>query len=207
MPIGTAPATPGKVTVTFSKPVNVASAQNAANYDVEGATVKSAEVKVNGAGGATVELTLNDETVETTGFYNVTVKPIQTFNSLDTANRETTASVNLKENVRAVLSSSVLQSLTADTLAVKLTFNDTTVADAAGLDFELYVDGKATGEKFTAGSFTNGIVTVSWDDATSAATSVADLTTATSIKLVPVSTLDIADHTGNLVKVSDVVIK
>jgi hypothetical protein len=202
--IGLTPATPGKVSVTFSKAVNVASAQNVANYEVEGATVKSAVVTANGTGGATVELTLNDDTVEATGYYNVTVKPITAFNSLDTANKLTTASVLLKENVRPVLSSSVLQNLTADALAVKLTFNDTSVADAAGLDFELYVNGAATGQTFTAGAVSSGVVTVSWTDP---GTAVSDLTAATSVKLVALNSLDLADTAGNKVKVSEIIVK
>lgn len=201
--IGATPATPGKVTINFSKPVNVASAQNVANYGVEGATVASATVTSNNSSGATVELMLTDGTVETSGNYNVTVRPIAAFNSLDTANVTTTASVLLKENVRALLSSSVLSGFTADSFTLNLTFNDSTLADGVADDFELYVNGQATGETFTVGALTSGGVALTWTDSGS----VSDLTTATSVKLVALDTLDIADTNGNKAKVSEIVIK
>lgn len=205
--IEAAPATPGKLTVSFSKPVNVESAQNVANYSVEDATVASAKVTTNGAAGAIVELTLADDTVEATGNYNVTVQPIKTFNSLDVANPVTTASVTLKENVRSVLSSKVLTNLTADALGIKLTFDDATVTNGAGLDFELYVNGVATGKKLNVADLSPSVAgsfQATWSDTNN---SVTDLLTATSVKLVAVDTLDIKDATGNKVKASEIVIK
>jgi len=205
--IQTTPATPGKVVVTFSKPVNVASAQDVSNYSVEEATVASAKVTSNNSSGATVELTLADDTVDATGKYNVTVQPITTFNVADTKNAVTTASVTLKENVRPTLTGKVLTNLAANALNVKLTFSDATITNGSELDFELFVDGKTTGEKINAATLATpvaGSLQVSWSDTDA---DVADLTAATSIKLVPVDSMDITDATGNTVKVSDIVIK
>ncbi|WP_264739742.1 S-layer protein [Cytobacillus firmus] len=204
--IDATPATPGKITVTFTKPVNVASAQNVANYTVEGATVSKATVTANSSAGATVVLTLADNTVETSGYYNVTVGAITPFNSLDSANAAKTAASYLKENVRSVVKSKVLTSLTAETFGLNVTFDDATVASSAGTanDFELYVDGKATGVKLDVNA-ASGSATISYDDTVAGA--VKDFTTATSIKLVALDTIDIKDTTGNVVNVSEIVIK
>ncbi|WP_337019926.1 S-layer homology domain-containing protein [Oceanobacillus massiliensis] len=202
--IDNAPTEPGTVAIDFDNPVNVASAEDVANYVVEDATVEKATVTSNDSTGATVVLTLAEGTVEKSGNYNVTVKAIKPFESKDTANAEKTASVALIENVRSVIKSQVLTDYQADTFTLDLAFDDATVADAGTVDdFELYVDGKATGET-VAVSVTAGEAIITYTDGTDA---VEDLTTANSVKLVALDTLDIKDTSGNIVKVSEIVVK
>lgn len=198
---------PGVVVVKFDKGVDAVSATSVSNYAVEDASVKEVKLITNSASGATVHVILNEGTVEATGNYNVTVKGIKPFSSADTANKETVASVELVENVKATLSSKVVSGLAEDTFTVKLTFNDATVANASSAtDYELYVNGKATGEELDV-AVAAGTVTLTWTDAADSTIDVASLLTATSVKLVALDTLDIEDANGNVVTAAEIVIK
>ncbi|TSI07362.1 S-layer homology domain-containing protein [Lysinibacillus sp. BW-2-10] len=123
-----------KLTVRFDKPVDGATAVNAANYVVEGATVTSA-VLTNNTGTATVELTLAKDSNTLTGARAITISGIksQTGNVMTT----TTVSEALVENVRPTVAKAELTA----TNTITLTFSEN-VYNASGTDdFDVYVGG------------------------------------------------------------------
>lgn len=127
-----------KLTVSFDKKLDGASATNAANYRIEGAVVTSAVLTSNTTSAATVELTL-DNNVSVTGLRNVTISGVKADNGVVMNDYHTTE--YLTENVKPTFTAK----LTAAN-AITLTFSENvinvigTTGEAAD-DFVVKVDG------------------------------------------------------------------
>lgn len=160
------------VLVNFNEKLDVASANNASNYSIEGVTVTKAVLTANTT-TATVKLTLAAGSVTANGDRNLTVQNVK-----DAANnviKTVTKPVTLTENVAPVVASAKL----TNTDEVTLTFSEA-VANVTADDFELFVGTESTaraldgttpitivdpktlkvkvGTAFTAADLTSGIV-------------------------------------------------
>ncbi|MEO4054133.1 S-layer homology domain-containing protein [Solibacillus sp. CAU 1738] len=186
------------IIVNFDKTVDPTSAEEAANYTVEGATVKEAKLASNTSTGASVKVYLTADTVELSGNYQVTVKNVKGFNSSITAVDETTATVAIKENVAAKVKSHSITFATNST-QIDLTF-DENVTVLTGTDFDLYIDGvKSTATVATAQNGANVVrVTVTGLDLSS------DIASTKKVVLKANSTFDIKDANSNVASTLDV---
>ena len=178
------------VVVTFDKEVDGASATNVSNYRIDGASVSSVTLLPASEGKQVVELKLAAGSNAFTGDRNVTVEGVKAKGSTVAMDRYT-AVVNLKENVAPTVTSAKL----VDTNKVRITFNEA-VTDAAGLDFEVLVGGKAqvTPEVVNAGL---GLTAANTVDVTISTVDADKLSKGLSLKVV--DTLDIVDVAGNKV--------
>lgn len=134
--------TPGVIQIAFDQKVDPTSAKDVANYTVEDATVKSVKLVANDStNGYKVEVTLADNTVETTGTYNVTVKNVKPASTSAATVADTTKAVALDENVLPTIASAAFTTLTSTSTKVNVTFSEAVDATAIAPDFDLYVDG------------------------------------------------------------------
>ncbi|MGO4890250.1 S-layer homology domain-containing protein [Anaerobacillus sp. MEB173] len=121
------------VEVLFDREVDGSSAINA-NYSIEGASIKKVELTSNTA-TARVLLTLNDDSVTTSGNKTITVSGVKSKAGVLMDSK--TTSVNLVENVRPTVT---LAELT-DTNEITLTFSEaidaTTIDGNNGVDFKI----------------------------------------------------------------------
>ena len=144
-------STPGVLVVKFDKKVDATSAKDVANYSVEDATVKSVKLISNATGAAQVEVTLEDDSVKTTGTYKVNVKDVKPSSSSAKALTSETQSVTLDENVKPVINKLALTTVGTTSSTLTATFSEEVVATNVATDFELYV----AGEKVTTATVTN----------------------------------------------------
>lgn len=86
------------VYVTFANKVDEATAQNVANYTIEGVTIISATLKANNAEGATVELTLLENSVTIATVYPVYIKNIMGYHNTYTAMKPYQTRIPLRKN-------------------------------------------------------------------------------------------------------------
>ncbi|MGG3859311.1 hypothetical protein ABET41_15355 [Metabacillus fastidiosus] len=130
-----------KITISFDRAIDGASAINATNYQVEGATVEKA-VLVNNSTTFDVELTLAKDSNNASGARTVSVSGVKS--QAGTVMETYTTTANLVENVRPTIAKA---ELTSDSV-ITLTFSENVYNAAAGadVDFELLVGGtKVTG--------------------------------------------------------------
>ncbi len=112
-----------QITVEFANKIDVASAQNISNYSIAGVTVISAQVVKNTAeNGATVLLTIADNSVEVTVERPVTIKGIMGYNGSFSAITTYSGSVTLKENKKPYLVSTSFDRNSRNT--IQMTFNE-----------------------------------------------------------------------------------
>ncbi|MEK4228389.1 S-layer homology domain-containing protein [Solibacillus sp. FSL H8-0538] len=187
------------VDVVFNNAVDLATAKNAANYTVEGATVTSVELTANNpaASTATVRVFITNETVELTGTYNVTVSNVKGYSSDVTVMDVATEGVTIAENVTAVVKKAVIKNATD----VELTFSEA-VSSVDGTDFEFFVDGKKVTATITA-SASSEVVTVSVTDK-DIYELIAD---GKKVELRAASTINIADAAGNVTSFKAIEVK
>ncbi|TCI57340.1 hypothetical protein EVJ24_00760 [Exiguobacterium sp. SH1S21] len=178
------------VLVTFDKEVDGASATNISNYRIDGAVISSVTLLPVAGGQQVAELKLAAGSNAFTGDRNVAVEGVKAKGSTVAMDRFT-AVANLKENVAPTVTSAKL----VDTNKVRITFSEV-VTDAAALDFEVLVGGKAqaTAEIVNSGVGASAVSTV---DVTIATVNADKLSKGLSLKLV--DTLDIVDAAGNKV--------
>ncbi|WP_051530001.1 hypothetical protein [Anoxybacteroides tepidamans] len=198
------------IDVRFADAVNPATATNIANYSIEGATVKEAVLTynnpttANAAGAkAVVRVYITDNTVEATGYYNVTVSGVTGYSSNVTQMNTETKNILITENTRPSVTSSSVKSLGATSSVITVNFSEAIASGAADAnDFELYVDGV----KVTTVTVTTGAAGTSIDFTVN--TDLSDeLAAGKVVKLVAAPTLDLADANGNIANVKEIVIK
>lgn len=184
--------------VKFDKAVDGASATNAANYKVTGATVASATLTA----GNVVELKLAADSNSYTGLRSVEVSGVKSKDGVAMTTHSTQE--YLKENVRPTVSSVAVTSITPDDPAttpadesasvVTLTFSEDVVAGADdAADFDLYVKGvKVSGTTITTavGGAKEIVVTI-------AGKALSEQDFANGVTLKAKATADIADANGN----------
>lgn len=197
------------VDVQFADAVNAASATNKANYTIEGATVSNAVLTynnpttANGDGAkAVVRVYIADNTVETTGYFNVTVNGVTGYSTSVTQMNSETKNISIIENTRATVTSSSIKSLGASSV-VTVNFSEAIANDTvANGDFDLYVDGV----KVTAAAVTNGTLGASIDFTIN--TDLSDeIAAGKAVKLVATTALDLSDASFNVANVKEIVIK
>ncbi|CAH0345147.1 hypothetical protein [Bacillus sp. CECT 9360] len=132
--------TPGVVVVSFANKVDVASAQTASNYSIEGATITGARVVTNTATGATVELSIAAGTISHEGVRNVTVKNVKGYADSFAAMADYTNILAFDENVAPKLEASNAVKLTA-TNTIVVDFDEALVDASTGNDFDVYQNG------------------------------------------------------------------
>jgi trimeric autotransporter adhesin len=131
---------PSTVVVTFADKVDVATAQTASNYSIEGATVTGARVVSNTAlNGATVELTIAADSINHEGVRQVTVKNVKGYADSFATMNDFSDILSFDENVAPKLASSTAVKLTA-TNKIVVDFDENLV-DGAGTDFDVYQNG------------------------------------------------------------------
>ncbi len=106
-----------QINVEFANRIDVASAQNISNYSIAGVTVIAAQVEKNtNENGATVVLTIADNSVEVTVERPVTIKGIMGYNGSFSAITTFSGSVTLQENKKPYLVSTTFDRITMDTI-------------------------------------------------------------------------------------------
>ncbi|WP_214874757.1 hypothetical protein [Exiguobacterium sp. CH10] len=125
---------PSKVTITFDKSVDAASATMTSNYIIGGAVVESATVKAGALNQ--VILTLKADSNTFSGLRNVTVQNVKAAGST-VAMESVTKALDFKENIAPKVTAK-LDSLNT----IKLTFSEK-VTDDAGADFNVYAGSDA----------------------------------------------------------------
>ena len=184
------------VVVKFEQPVNIADATNTANYVVEGTTVSSAKIVANSTAGATVNVYLTNNTITTTGSYNVTVSGIKGYESNVTTMDSVTTSLVITENVQPTIESKAITFSGGNTL-VAVTYSENMFEAAANGDYTLYIDGVEQTSVTITNGIVNDVVTFTIDTDLSANIADGDV-----CKLVATDAFDLADTNDN-VAVSD----
>ena len=195
--------------VQFTDAVDAASAKVASNYTVEGAEVSKVELVYNNpttpnANGAkaVVRVYIKDNTVEETGYYNVSVKGVKGYSTAVSVMNEDTRNLQINENTRATVAASAIKSFGASTVFT-VTFSEAIAAGAADAnDFDLYVDGtKVSTATVTAGAAAQVIdFTIDTDLSD-------EIAAGKVVKLVAKSTLDLADANSNIANVNEIIVK
>ncbi|MFJ7676770.1 hypothetical protein ACIQXQ_01745 [Peribacillus sp. NPDC097198] len=194
-------ATPGVINISFDQKLDPTSAKNVANYTVEDATVKEAKLTANAGGVYTVQLVLNDSTVKTSGHYKVTVKDVKPASPSASVVNETSALVDLTENVRPTAGTVAVKTLAATSI-VDVTFSEAITDANADTDYALYVDGTLVPGATVTNTEAGNVVTFSIvEDLTD------ELTQGKKVELRALSTIDLKDAAGNLVNAPVIVIK
>lgn len=139
---------PTKVTVTFNEDVDVATANNVANYSIQGLTILKAEAQSSNKKQVVLTLKENENTL--TGTRAITVKNVKS-----TLGKAMTSTYNntiaLDENVVPTF----IAKQTTDT-TITLSFSEDVIGDNAE-DFEVFVNGV----KATISSYAAGVITLS----------------------------------------------
>ncbi|UHA60644.1 Ig-like domain-containing protein [Metabacillus litoralis] len=125
-----------KVTVSFDRAVDGASAINTANYKIEGATIEKAEL-VDNSSTYDVVLTIAKNSNTASGARTVTVSGVKS--QAGTAMETYTTSATFVENVLPTLTKAQLTAV--DTITLTFSENVYNPATGADVDFELYVGG------------------------------------------------------------------
>lgn len=131
------PSNPSEITVTFSRKVDVATAENISNYRIPGATITSAQVTYNTTNGATVKLTVADGTIVASTVYAVTVTGVKGANNSYNAMNPSMQNVALVENVTPYVISS---KIAGDLKTITITFSENIKGTA---NFQVYQNGIA----------------------------------------------------------------
>lgn len=112
---------PSEIIVTFTRKVDITTAENVTNYNIPGATILSALVTSNTSNGATVKLTVADGTIVATTVYGVTVTGVKGANDSYAAMSPSIQYVSLIENVSPTVVSTKISS---DLKTITLTFSE-----------------------------------------------------------------------------------
>ncbi len=106
-----------QINIEFAHKIDVASAQNVSNYSIAGVTIIAAQVVKNtNETGATVVLTIADNTVEVTVERPVSIKGILGYNGSYSAITNYSGYVTLKENKKPYLVSTSYDTSSRDTI-------------------------------------------------------------------------------------------
>lgn len=200
------------VDVQFADAVDVASATNTANYAVEGATVAKASLVYNDPTTATangakavVRVYITDNTVEASGWYNVTVSGVKGYSSAVTVMDSTTKNIQIVENVRPTVSSVTINSFNSTTPSTVVTLTFSKAISHGTLtngNFDLYVAGvKVTSATVTGSALGTSITYTINQDLSD------ELAAGKEVKLVATSAFDLVDSDYNLANVTNVIIK
>jgi uncharacterized protein YjdB len=162
---GVVDQTPGngtsQVKVSFGQDVDAASASNASNYSISGATISAATVKAGDP--QSVYLTLAAGSNALTGTRAVTVNGVETAAGVAMASAYT-GTVALTENVAPTITAAKLTDVGTATSTITLTYSKA-VANATANDFDIYVGGTklttATNAIVAAPGSTTGTITLS----------------------------------------------
>lgn len=184
--VGSKVGNPSVAVVTFTDKVDVASAETASNYSIEGATIQSAKVITNSAAGATVELTLASGSVNHEGVRLVTVKNVKGYADSFAAMNDFSVIKSFKENVAPKLQGATAVKLTA-TNTIVVDFDENLVDATAGGDFEVYQNGV----KLTATSALDA------DTSKVVITLASPVSSTSGLSVKAASTIDLADANGN----------
>ena len=176
-----------EVTVKFDGNVDLATATDASNYSIAGATVAS--VKAASATTDTVTLVLAEGTSEFTGIRNVVVKNVKKLNGTVTMDEQTIVSEVLNENIAPTVVSAEL----TGTKTIKVTFSEELKVNGSAADFELFVAGVKADNVITTGDLNGKVLTLTLTSDVDSAT----ITKGLSIKAS--ATIDLADLAGNVV--------
>ncbi|MFJ7848276.1 hypothetical protein ACIQXR_05390 [Peribacillus sp. NPDC097224] len=183
---------PGVVVVSFANKVDVASAQTASNYSIEGATIESAKVVTNTGSGATVELSIAAGTISHEGVRQVTVKNVKGFADSFTAMNNYTAIKSFDENVAPKLESSTAVKLTA-TNTIVVDFDEDLLDTSVGNDFDVYQNGTKVASTSALDTDTSKVVI----------TLTTPVTSTSGLVVKAASTIDLTDAKHNGVVFSD----
>ncbi|WOV84732.1 Ig-like domain-containing protein [Sporosarcina jeotgali] len=128
--------------VEFKNELDVASAELASNYTVQGATVEKAVINQNSGGNYNVYLTLAQDSVKLDGSYEVSVKNVKAKDGLALENTYT-ENVSLTENVApTVTGAKFVSAAGGSATGIELTFSEVVEATNADLNiFEVFVGG------------------------------------------------------------------
>jgi hypothetical protein len=129
------PTNPSEINLTFSRKIDVTSAENIANYSIPGATVTKAVVTYNTSNGATVKLTIANGTIVASTVYVVTISGVKGANGSYSAMNASVQSIALVENVAPYVISSKISS---DLKTITLTFSENVKGNAV---FSVYQNG------------------------------------------------------------------
>lgn len=184
------------VEVKFNEKIDVASAQNVANYSIEGVTISSAKVVANSSTGATIELAVAQNTVTHEGVRVVTVKNIKGFGDSLLPMNNYSANLSFKENVAPRLETSDAVVLTS-TSSIVVDFNEALVDADVGKDFEVFQNGVKIASTSSLSGTDASKVNITLTDA---------VTSTTGLVVKAASTIDLTDANFNKVVFSDTVV-
>jgi len=142
-------------TVAFDRKLDVTSALNLSNYNIEGVTVTKAIFTKNDETGAVVKLTVNSDSIQVTGDRQVIVQNVKSANGV--AMDKVTTIETIKENVAPTLVDAKLTSTTTFTLTFSEKLDGAFVADG-NADFAVFVDGTDITASLTPTTVTEGAV-------------------------------------------------
>ncbi len=201
---------PGEITITLNGPVVKEEAENVRNFEVEGTVVEAAELTENNSAGAIIVLKLGEDTLEESGRYDVTVKPLSSLDSGTLQNAETTKTVYLRENVVPKLHSVGFPNITNGSLEAVLTFSEEVKAGIE-TDFDLVVDGKSVSGRNKVRLYedtddTGRRLVAKWEQDAEHEEAV-DLVNAESILLAAKDSIALKDLNGNITNVDQVILK
>lgn len=182
-----------QVFVSFDKNVDTTTALNTSNYSVEGATISGAILTANGAGSATVLLTLANDSNTYTGAHLVTVSGVKSSDGV-VMNAYSNA-VNLTENVRPTVTAAKVTDAAAGTIT--LTFSKA-VTNGTANDFDVYIGGtKVSGVTNPTTAGVNTLVITLPSSITAAQVS-------SGIVVKPGSTVNVTDADSNALNLTQV---
>jgi hypothetical protein len=188
--VSTVVQTNDKVVVTFDRAVTAATALNLANYEIEGVSSPFEGTAIFKGDAKTVELTLKNDAIPTTGERNFTVQNVATAAGavMDTEVK----SRNFVETVRPTATSAKV--INAST--IEITFSeDIKDGETAGTDFEVFQGSSTTAVAETSEAISGNKVTI---------TLASPLSSLTGITVKAQNTIDVTDENNNVVNFSSI---
>lgn len=170
-----------KVTVVFDRDVTSATALDVNNYSIDGVTSPFASAIFKGD-AKTVELTLKNDVITTTGDRNYTISNVAT--SSGAVMDSITDTYKFVENVRPTVQSAKVLSANK----IEVTFNEALDADTVGNDFELFQGTSTTALAGTEAIDGTNKVVITLDSS---------LTSLSGLTIKPSSTINLTDVNGN----------
>ena len=187
--VSTVVQTNNKVVVTFDRAVTAATALNLANYEIEGVSSPFEGTAIFKDNDKTVELTLKNDVIATTGERNFTVQNVATAAGavMDTEVK----SRKFVETVRpTAISAKVINAST-----IEITFSEAIKDGVAGNDFEVFQGTSTTALAETSEAIAGKVVTIKL---------VNGLTSLTGITVKAQNTIDVKDLNNNVINFSSI---
>ncbi|KAB8137485.1 hypothetical protein F9U64_09180 [Gracilibacillus oryzae] len=190
------------VTLTFDGKLSGSTAVNKANYQVEGATVKSAVLTSNEDNEAVVELTFEEGSIKASGTYELVIDGVKAEDG--TLVEANPIDLDLNENISPELTSATLVSGNE----IELTFSEA-VANVSETDIELLLDGEAFEGTYTVtseagdGTGTTFALTLDTDEVTEGDQGLSSEQIGQTLILELTDAVDVTDENGNALTLFD----